>query len=142
MVNDRVFTRFLNMIFPDNKDFPIRSAIVKILFYNKHLSVKMIKEIYEKQEKNSVNISTIYQIINLLEEKNLIKSINLKNVIYYELENGLRHDHLVCIKCGKIVEFIDESFSSLEQNLGKIYEFNVDGRILILQGVCKKCQLS
>jgi len=74
MVNDRVFTRFLNMIFPDNKDFPIRSAIVKILFYNKHLSVKMIKEIYEKQEKNSVNISTIYQIINLLEEKNLIKS--------------------------------------------------------------------
>ena len=102
----------------------------------------MIKEIYEKQEKNSVSISTIYHIINLLEEKNLIKSINLKNVIYYELENGLRHDHLVCIKCGEIVEFIDESFSDLEQNLGKIYEFNVEGRILILQGVCKKCQLS
>jgi len=64
MVNDRIFTKFLNMIFPDNKDLPIRSAIVKILFYNKHLSAKMIKEIYEKKEKNSVNISTIYQTIN------------------------------------------------------------------------------
>lgn len=51
MVNDRILTRFLNMIFPDSKDFPIRSTIVKILFYNKHLSAKMIKEIYEKQEK-------------------------------------------------------------------------------------------
>ncbi|NLK67447.1 MAG: transcriptional repressor [Campylobacteraceae bacterium] len=138
---NRTFNKFINIVFGEGKKTSIpRYEVAKILFYNKHLSVNEIQALYEKTQKTPISQSTIYQVINLLEECSFIKSMDINGVIKYELDAGLRHDHLYCTECGKIVEFMDEKIIEIEQNIAKEHGFNLSGHILLLEGICKKCQ--
>jgi Fur family ferric uptake transcriptional regulator len=60
----------------------------------------------------------------------------------YELNDGTRHDHLVCTVCGRIYEFFDAEIEARQQSVANSLDFTVTGRQLVLFGICAGCRKS
>jgi Fur family ferric uptake transcriptional regulator len=122
---------------------PQREAILReTLSLHHHFDVE---ELFEKLRKKGERISraTIYRILPLLMENNIIKEAQRcqDNVIKYEHICGHdHHDHLICIKCGKIYEFKDEQIEKLQDNICKRYKFKPVEHRLGIRGYCQKCR--
>ena len=58
----------------------------------------------------------------------------------FELNEGYHHDHLVCIKCGKIVEFVDEIIERQQCTIAQQHHFEITEHYLYIYGICPQCQ--
>jgi Fur family transcriptional regulator, ferric uptake regulator len=101
-------------------------------------------EIYAKvrQEDPSVGLATIYRVINLLAELDLICRVNLggDSPGYLMKRSEAHHHHLVCSRCGKAVDFTNCDLSQLEQQLSRDTDFRIEGHILEVYGRCPECR--
>jgi len=87
-----------------------------------------------------VNKSTVYRTLELLEELGLvIRSEHEGRFIYHHAEEG-RHHHLVCRRCGKIMECDTDVSLTLETALLDRFGFEGDLRHLVIHGVCAECR--
>ena len=70
------------------------------------------EEIFSALRKNNLNVSraTVYRTIDVLYKNNLIRKIELGDspAKYENKVNSEHHDHIICVQCGKIEEFVDE----------------------------------
>jgi Fur family ferric uptake transcriptional regulator len=98
-----------------------------------------------------VCIGTIYRTVELLEEIGLVRKINLGDRNRYELMESHsdfgHHYHLVCEKCGKIVDISHDilsahakSIEELVKEVGVVYGFQVSGHQFRIFGICRDCR--
>jgi len=120
-----------------------RKLVLKaISSFHKHFDVE---EIFEKLRKQSDDVSraTIYRTIPLLLQSDLLSETvhcQDKNKIRYEnIFNKKHHDHLVCIKCGKTIEFFDEGIEKLQEEVCKQHNFVPIEHRLGIKGYCEDC---
>jgi len=66
--------------------------------------------------------------------------IKLNNKTFYEVANKEHHDHLICLSCGKIIEFHDEKIESIQNEVCKKYNFKPVYHRLEIFGICEDCQ--
>jgi Fur family ferric uptake transcriptional regulator len=87
------------------------------------------------------NISTIYRTLELLKELGLVTEIDLGDgrVRYHPLEKG-NHHHLVCSRCGKIIDLPGSALMKLTEALARDYKFKADIKHLAVFGICEDCQ--
>lgn len=87
------------------------------------------------------NISTVYRTLELMKELGLVAEIEVGDGIarYHAREHG-HHHHLVCSKCGRILEFPESELIPLEKVLTKHHGFRADLRHLAIFGLCSGCQ--
>lgn len=87
------------------------------------------------------NISTVYRTLELLRELNLITETNFGDgrVRYHVAQKG-HHHHLVCHKCGKIMDVDESVLYPLKDTLLHDYGFEADLRHLAIPGVCQDCR--
>ena len=89
---------------------PQRKDIIKIFIDNKqnHLSASDIYNILKKQNKSS-GLATIYRTLDILEKANIVVKRDFdSNTSYYEfIYDQTKHNHLICKKCGKVIEIPD-----------------------------------
>ncbi|MEA2051081.1 MAG: Fur family transcriptional regulator [Campylobacterota bacterium] len=113
-----------------------------ILNCDKHLDTEEIYSIILKEHPNEkIGIATIYRALVFLEDTNLISSIALgKNAKKYETNFKEHHDHLVCVKCNKIVEFVNEKIETEQEKIAKDHSFKLLNHTMYLYGICKDCQ--
>jgi Fur family ferric uptake transcriptional regulator len=119
-----------------------RKAILAAIFsFHKHFD---IEELYEKLRKQGEHLSraTIYRTLPLLIESDLInETLRCQGRISYEHTFGHKHhDHMVCIKCGRIIEFRSEEIEKLQEGMCKKYGFKPLEHRLGIKGYCKSCQ--
>jgi Fur family ferric uptake transcriptional regulator len=120
-----------------------RESILRTLFENPdHFTPEnlylLVKERYPK---SNVGITTVYRTLNLLEENNIATSISFGTQgKKFEIGNKPHHDHLICEKCGEIVEFEDERIEALQAQIAKKYNFKLTDHLMQLYGICDKCQ--
>jgi len=120
-----------------------REAILKTLYdHPDHFTPEnlylLVKENYPDL---NTGITTVYRTLNLLEENDIATSISFGSAgKKFELGNKPHHDHLICEKCGKIVEFEDEKIEKLQENIAKMHDFKLTDHLMQLYGICKKCQ--
>jgi len=75
---------------------------------NHHMSAEDIYRALIMQGEE-VGVATIYRVLTQFEEAGMINKLNFDNgQSVFELSNTAHHDHLVCVKCGKIDEFTDD----------------------------------
>ena len=58
----------------------------------------------------------------------------------FELDHGVHHDHLVCVKCNRVEEFVDPIIEERKQEIAKQADFTMTDHSLNVYGICKKCQ--
>jgi Fur family ferric uptake transcriptional regulator len=107
---------------------------------DKHVSAE---EIYARVRARYpyANISTVYRTLELLKELGLVTEIALGDgcVRFHPAEKG-HHHHLVCQKCGKIIDLPESALGSLEKILLHDYQFKADLKHMAVFGLCPECQ--
>ena len=58
----------------------------------------------------------------------------------FELNQGEHHDHILCIKCGKVEEFVDEVIEQRQKDIAEKSGFSMTDHSLNIYGICKDCQ--
>ena len=88
-----------------------------------------------------INISTIYRTLELLKRLGLVTETNLgdERVRYHSSEKG-HHHHLICQKCGRIIDLDETLLYPLKEALKDKYGFNADLRHLAIFGNCLDCK--
>ncbi len=122
---------------------PERQIILKeVLALAHHFDVD---ELYERLRRKGHRVSraTIYRTLPSLVENKIIKeAVRCQdNITKYEYIFGHdHHDHIVCIKCGKIYEFKNEQIEKLQEITCKGYKFKPVEHRLGIRGYCQKCR--
>ena len=102
------------------------------------------EEIYFVLRKNGLNVSraTVYRTIDVLVKNNLINKLDIGDgrARFEYNDKYIHHDHLVCTKCGKIVEFYNDEIEELQNDIAKQCNFKLLDHSHQLFGVCEDCQ--
>ena len=89
----------------------------------------------------SINLSSVYRILNTLAEKTLIVKTNMTgdNKAMFEINKFEHTHHLLCVVCKKIILVDECPFEEYEKKLKEKMGFNILGHKLEIFGVCKNC---
>lgn len=100
--------------------------------------------LYESLKKKGVRIArdTVYRTLPLLLECGVLqKSVGDSRRDYFEVPGAKgHHDHMVCIGCGKVIEFHSDELERLQERLCKDYDFMLVFHDHRLFGYCNRCQ--
>jgi Fur family ferric uptake transcriptional regulator len=107
-----------------------------------HLNADELRKIINNKYPNEkIGIATIYRALAFLEDVNLISSIALnKDGKKFEPNTKKHHDHLICIKCDKIIEFLNQQIEDKQEEVAKKYGFELINHTMYLYGRCQECQ--
>jgi len=120
-----------------------REAILRALYENKgHFSPEDIHRLVSDQNPDlNVGIATIYRTLSLLEDSGLAESISFgKDGKKYEIGLKKHHDHLVCTRCGTIIEFADDLIEERQEAIARKYRFQMTDHTMKIVGLCETCQ--
>ena len=90
---------------------------------------------------DDVGLATVYRVLTQFETAGLIHRHNFEGGhSVFELSQGEHHDHLVCIKCGLVEEFVDEIIESRQKIIAEESGFKMTEHALTIYGLCGPCQ--
>ena len=99
-------------------------------------------DVFKSLIANSIDIglATVYRVLTQFEHAGILLRSNFESgKAIYELNQGTHHDHLVCIDCGNVEEFVDPEIEKRQHQVAKDNNFLVKDHSLTLYGTCKNC---
>jgi Fur family ferric uptake transcriptional regulator len=88
-----------------------------------------------------LNLATVYRTLELLVSLGLVAQTDLGGeATSFELVGAEPHHHLVCVRCGVMIEMDDDLFQALRAAVLERYDFDARSRHVALFGVCGDCQ--
>jgi Fur family transcriptional regulator, ferric uptake regulator len=105
----------------------------------RHLSAEDVyKALLDMGEE--VGLATVYRVLTQFEATGLIHRHNFEGGhSVFELSQGDHHDHLVCMQCGWIEEFVDELIEQRQTIIAERAGFKITEHVLNLYGLCLRC---
>ena len=124
------------------RNTPEREEIIREIFStHDHFDVD---ELYLRmREKGSkVSKASIYRNIPLIMECGLIKEVWHENghMHYEHIYGHAHHCHIRCIRCGKVIEFVEKQLRQIEKRLAEQYDFEIVDHNLDIIGYCSECK--
>jgi Fur family ferric uptake transcriptional regulator len=90
---------------------------------------------------SALNLATVYRTLELLVSLGMVAQTDLGGeATAFELVGGAPHHHLVCERCGVVIEMDDGLFQALRSDVLRRYGFDARSRHIALFGVCHDCQ--
>ena len=100
-----------------------------------------VDELYKRASKidSKISIATVYRTVKLFEESGIVTKHDFKGgKARYEELNESHHDHLIDIKTGEIIEFVDDEIEKLQKKVADKYGYKLVDHKLELYGIKKK----
>ncbi len=93
-----------------------------------------------KNKKYRVSRATVYNTLELLVSCDLVTKHQFgKNMAQFEKSYGYKqHDHIICLDCGKVVEFCDPRIQQIQTMMGELLKFEIKHHSLNLYGACNR----
>ena len=106
----------------------------------RHMSAEDVyKALLESGEE--VGLATGYRVLTQFEQAGLVSRHHFEGgQSVFELNEGKHHDHILCIKCGKVDEFVDKVIEERQQNIAREKGYEMTDHSLYIYGICKDCQ--
>ena len=103
-----------------------------------HLSAEDVyRELLETGD--DVGLATIYRVLTQFETAGLVTRHHFESGhAVFELERGHHHDHIVCVQCGKVEEFYDQTIEDRQKSVVARMGYEIQDHSLVLYGDCKK----
>lgn len=119
-----------------------RERILQVfLNHGGHISAE---ELYDnvKKENPGIGQATVYRTLKLLAEAGIANEVSFGDGIsrYEYRKEDEHHDHLICIKCSRQVEFHDPHIEDLQEKQAARNGFTLQSHKMVLYGVCKDCK--
>ena len=100
-----------------------------------------VDELYKRVTKidSKISIATVYRTVKLFEEVGILAKHDFKGgKARYEEISESHHDHLIDVKTGEIIEFVDDEIEKLQKKVAEKYGYNLVDHKLELYGIKKK----
>jgi Fur family ferric uptake transcriptional regulator len=101
---------------------------------NQHLSAE---DLYKKllSQGDEVGVATVYRVLNQFDDAGIVTRHHFEGVkSVFELTHQEHHDHLVCLKCGEVIEFNDELIEKQQELIAKKFGIKLTNHSLYLYG--------
>ncbi len=101
------------------------------------------EDIYQalRDEGEEVGLATVYRVLTQFEAAGLITRHHFEGgQAVFELNREGHHDHIVCVGCGKVEEFVDEIIETQQAKIADSKGYVITDHSLILYGKCPACQ--
>lgn len=86
---------------------------------------------------SEASLATVYRVLTQFEDAGLVSRHNFEGgQSVFELDSGKHHDHLVCVKCGYVEEFIEETIESCQHQVAEKAGYELVGHSLVLYVDC------
>lgn len=104
----------------------------------RHVSAEDVyKQLLANDEE--IGLATVYRVLTQFEGAGLVERHQFDGGhSVFELNRGTHHDHIVCIRCGKVEEFVDESIEKRQREIAREKGFEIADHSLVIYGECKK----
>jgi Fur family transcriptional regulator, ferric uptake regulator len=105
----------------------------------RHLSAEEIyKTLLDSNE--DIGLATVYRVLTQFEAAGLVKRHHFEGGhSVFELDDGAHHDHIVCVKCGRVDEFVDETIEQRQRQIANQAGYNMTDHSLYIYGICQRC---
>lgn len=105
-----------------------------------HLSAEDVYRILLESSED-IGLATVYRVLTQFEEAGLVVRHNFEGGhSIFELDHGQHHDHLVCVKCGRVEEFVDRVIEERQQEVAAQAGYTITDHSLNIYGICGSCQ--
>ena len=106
-----------------------------------HMSAEAVYQTLVDQGEE-VSLATVYRVLTQFETAGLVQRHYFEGGHFvFELDQGEHHDHLVCVQCGVVEEFVDNTIEKRQAEIAKQASFQMTDHNLTIYGICRQCQL-
>ena len=129
----------------DYKLTPQRQIVLQVFINNrdKHLSAEDVHNIV-RQQSNDIGLATVYRTLELLSELEILQKMEFGDGrSRYEINESSsphHHHHLICLTCGKVIEFADDLMEDLENIIAQNSNFTIVDHQVKFYGYCQECR--
>ena len=120
-----------------------RALILEVIRHGQgHLDAdEVYRRAREKQPR--LSLSTVYRTLHTLKELGLVEEVHFdENHHHYEAKPPTEHHHLVCLGCGRVVEFQYPLAQLIKRKVAETKDFEITGSELRMTGYCPTCRQS
>lgn len=107
----------------------------------RHLSVEELYELMKKEHPR-IGYATVYRTMKLFAQAGLAEELRFDDGFTryeYKASDG-HHDHLICTRCGRIIEFENDRIEELQESVAKKNRFLAQSHKLEIYGLCDDCR--
>ena len=120
-----------------------RLAVLKAMEANQaqHMSADDVYR-YLVERDRSLPMSTVYRVLAQFEQAGIVERHSFdaeRTKQVYELKDSKHHDHMICIKCRSVHEFLDLQIESRQIEIAEKLGFSLTDHSLNLYGICAGC---
>jgi Fur family ferric uptake transcriptional regulator len=106
----------------------------------RHMSAEdMYKSLLESGD--DIGLATVYRVLTQFESAGLVTRHHFEGGhSVFELNQGTHHDHIVCVKCGRVDEFVDQEIEKRQKQIASAKGYEITDHSLYLYGICPNCR--
>ncbi len=106
----------------------------------RHMSAEdMYKSLLDSGE--DIGLATVYRVLTQFEAAGLVTRHHFEGGhSVFELNQGDHHDHIVCVKCGRVDEFVDGEIEKRQKQIAVAKGYEITDHSLYLYGICSACR--
>ena len=103
---------------------------------NQHISAEDVYKILIEHGEE-IGLATVYRVLNQFDDAGILNRHHFEGgKSVFEISHKDHHDHLVCLKCGKVIEFEDEIIEERQEMIAKKHKMKLTHHSLYLYGEC------
>ena len=105
---------------------------------SRHMSAEGVyRELLARGEE--IGLATVYRVLTQFEGAGLVARHHFEGgQSVFELNRGEHHDHIVCVQCGRVEEFFDETIEKRQRSIARDRGFAINDHSLIIYGDCRR----
>ena len=105
---------------------------------SRHMSAEDVyRELLGRGEE--IGLATVYRVLTQFEGAGLVARHHFEGgQSVFELNRGEHHDHIVCVQCGRVEEFFDETIEKRQRSIARDRGFAINDHSLIIYGDCRR----
>ena len=89
---------------------------------------------------SEIGLATVYRVLSQFESAGLVHRHHFEGgQAQFELNRGRHHDHIVCVQCGKVEEFVDDVIEDRQARIARQRHFDLQDHSLVLYANCLRC---
>jgi Fe2+ or Zn2+ uptake regulation protein len=99
-------------------------------------------EVYRlaRQKQSRISLSTVYRTLQTLKKAGLVDEVHFdENHHHYEVRASAEHHHMVCLACGRIIEFEYPLAALIKESVPEAGEFEITSTETRIMGYCARC---